>query len=353
MNTPPRFTPFGELPRAWGAPLGAGTLKSQPDDFLVREWLGFEPDRVGDHLLLRVRKRGANTGWVAQELARRAGVHPRDVGYCGIKDRHAETEQWFSLPSKADPDSWRGATGDGYEIVAAARHRRKLKRGTHKGNEFVITVRHLRADPAVLNGRLQTIAAAGVPNYFGAQRFGRDAGNLEVARRWFIGGSEPHDRHLRSFALSAARSAIFNEVLAARVRDGTWNRLQAGDVANLDGSGSVFKVAALDAVLEERCSRLDIHPTGPLWGRGEPLVRGAPHEFEKDIVAPWERYAAGLEAQGLEQERRALRTPVQQLRWSYEESVLRLEFRLYRGVFATAVVAAILDAQQELDAGED
>ncbi len=321
----------------------------------MREWRGFEPDGDGPHLLLEVRKRGANTHWVARELAQRAGVHPREVGFAGLKDRDAVTEQAFTVPAqKTAPEEWLGFSGEGFEVIKASRQRRKLKRGAHKGNDFRIVIRDLVSDGDALAERLALIGRRGVPNYFGPQRFGREGRNLLVADRWFSGGDAPYDRAQRGFALSAARSALFNAVLAARIGDGSWDRLQAGDVANLDGSGSVFTVPVLDDVLIERCERLDIHPSGPLWGRGESRAGEAIANLEQACLEPWAHWARGLESAGLENERRALRLNVQNLEWTLSGTDLELSFRLGRGAFATAVLAEFLASNDTaLDEGED
>lgn len=347
---------FQSLPRAHGNAVATGRIRVTPDDFVVREWLGFEPDDAGDHLLVIVRKRGANTQWVARELARRAGIHPRDVGFAGIKDRNAVTEQAFTLPGRTvDPADWLGFTGEGFEVIRAHRQRRKLKRGAHKGNDFRILVRDVHGDPAALDERLTRVRQTGVPNYFGPQRFGRDGSNLRRAERWFDAGEAPYDRIERGFALSAARAALFNTVLAARVRAGTWNLLQSGDVANLDGSGSIFAVDAVDAVLLERCERLDIHPTGPLMGKGQARTGEQVARFEAESLVDCDAWIRGLEAAGLEAERRALRIAVQDLRWTLRGTELELEFRLGKGSFATAVLAEIIspDSAAQADTDDD
>ena len=130
-----------------------------------------------------------------------------------------------------------------------------------------------------------------MPNYFGAQRFGRDAANLQrlAAPRRLA----PRER---GFVLSAARSVIFNALLAVRVTDGSWEQLRAGDVANLDGRGSVFRVDAIDAALHERCRRLAIHATGPLWGEGCPASDGEVRELETAIAARYPEAAAACAA---------------------------------------------------------
>ena len=328
------------LPCAHGGPAGRAQLRASPEDFLVQEWLGWEADGAGDHVLLKVRKRGANTLWVAKQLARTAKIDPRDVGFAGLKDRDAVTEQSFTVPARsAIGEAWTGVTGEGFEVVSATRHRRKLKRGSLKGNDFTITLRAFSGDPQVLEQRLQSIAVGGAPNYFGPQRFGRDAGNLRTALAWFADGVAPADRWQRGFALSAARAAIFNAVVARRVSDGTWNRLQPGEVVNLDGSGSVFVAELLDAALEERCAQLDVHPTGPMWG-GPARAIGA---LEEEVAARLEVLARGLSNAGLEPERRALRIRVDRLEWTIAGDLVQLRFRLFRGSFATAVLHELIE----------
>jgi tRNA pseudouridine13 synthase len=337
-TTPPHWA-------AHGPALGNGRIRQAPEDFVVREHLGFEPTGEGEHWLLTVRKRGANTLWVARQLARFAGVPERDVGFAGLKDRHALTEQAFTVPAKSRTAAdWLALVGEGYEVLAAVRHRRKLGRGAHRANDFRIVVRELACDAAALAERMERIRSAGVPNYFGPQRFGNDHGNLALAEQWFEQGVAPTDRAPRSFALSAARAAIFNAVLAARVQDGTWDRLRAGDIANLDGTGSIFAAPEIDATLIQRCAERDVHPTGPLWGRGELATSGEVRELETRLVAPYGSWLTGLAAAGLEQERRALRISVRDLQYTQAHDQLVLEFRLMRGAYATAVLQEILSA---------
>lgn len=339
-----------ELPFAYGGPVCAAQVRSVPEDFIVREWLGFEPEGDGPHWLLFVRKRDANTQWVARELARHAGIHPREVGYAGLKDRRAVTEQAFSVPvTQAD---WTGVSGDGFEVLRAVRHRRKLKIGALKANEFALRLRAVQGDRPAIEVRLQRFASAGVPNVFGPQRFGRDVSNLRAALRWFESGIAPEDRQERSFALSAARSALFNRCAAQRIETGQWQRLQTGDVANLDGSNSIFDVTELDDTLEQRCEQLDIHPTAPLWGRGELRTRGAVAEGEREVARSQGLLVAGLESAGLEQERRAVRMSVHALIWQWDGPDLCLRFRLQRGCFATAVLRELVGTAGDLPGDE-
>lgn len=332
------------LPYAYGAPVCSAQLRTEPEDFIVREWLGFEAEGDGPHWLLTVRKRDANTQWVARELARQAGVHPREIGYAGMKDRHAVTEQAFTVPVTPAPADWMTVSGEGFEVIRASRHRRKLKIGALKANAFALLLRHVQGERDAIEQRLQTIQRRGVPNYFGVQRFGRDGGNLTTALRWFETGSAPEDRQQRSFALSAGRSALFNRIVARRVELGSWDQLMPGEVANLDGSGSIFDVHELDATLLARCAELDIHPSAALWGRGELRSRDAVAALEQEVAQAHSVLATGLESAGLEQERRATRMPVLDLRWNWQGGHLNLEFRLHRGSFATSVLRELVTA---------
>ena len=333
-------------PAAWGAPLGSGVLRSTPEDFEVDEILGFAAGGEGPHALLQVRKRGANTEWVARELARAAGVKPFDVGFAGLKDRNAVTTQHFTVPrGKRAAEEFIGLKGEGYEVLGAAPHQRKLPRGALEGNRFVITVRGFASDPALVAERVARIASGGAPNYFGEQRFGREAGNLEQVLRAAQEGrsrGRGRGRDDAGFMLSAARSVIFNAILAERVTQGSWNRLGAGDVANLDGRGSVFAVEAPDAELEQRCAALDVHPTAPLAGAGPSLASGDVLALEDAISAQFPEALTVIPGEGMKPERRALRIRVRNLEHEYSGDTLRLRFALSAGSFATTVLREII-----------
>ena len=318
-----------------------GRIKQTVTDFEVTEELGFDCSGDGEHDYLWAEKSGANTNWVARALARHAGVPLKDVGFAGQKDRHALTRQWFSVrrPTAAGTD-WQRFEVPGVTILGTNRHQRKLKRGAHSGNAFRIAVRGIAAAVDAIPTRLGMILRQGVPNYFGAQRFGRGGNNLNLAGELFAG--KRLKRELRSIALSAARSLLFNEILSARIADRTWNRGLAGEALNLDGSAGFFVAGCIDEALQERLDSMDIHPTGALWGRGELLCRGTPADREREVAAKYPEIAAGLEDVGVSQARRALRLAVRDLRWDIEGDVLRLAFRLVRGSYATSVLREIV-----------
>ena len=340
----PTWTPFHALPRAHGAPLGTGRLRVDPADFEVEEVLGFPPDGEGDHLLLWVRKTDQNTEWVAGRLAETAGVAQQDLGYAGLKDRRAVTSQWFSLPRPRDrePD-WSTLAAEGIEVLEVHPHRRKLRRGTLAGNRFRIRVRDWAADPDQVAERIALIRTAGVPNWFGEQRFGRNGANLARADALFHGAIRRPSRHQQGLWLSAARSQVFNQVLAERVSRGDWDRPLAGDCLNLDGSHSWFPAAAIDHALSERAAHLDLHPTGPLWGRGDPPTQGEVRTLEEAAAARFPGWPAGLARFGLEQERRALRLPVRDLAWVPAQRGGELRFQLPAGAYATAVLRELIE----------
>ena len=306
---------MAELPdwaRAYGPPLVTFTIRGEPSDFVVTELLDIECSGDGEHDWLRIEKTGANTSWVADQLARHAGVPSRDVGYSGLKDRHAVTSQWFSVrrPTGEGTD-WRALEVDGVTLLEWRRHQRKLKRGAHRGNAFRIALRgddiEAYRDPLV--ERLELVAGNGAPNYFGEQRFGRDGGNIALGEAVIAGRRV--SRSKRSIGLSALRALAFNNELSERVEAGSWNRLLPGDTANLDGSGSVFDVDAVTDELEQRCGELDIHPCGTL---------------------------PALEAAGVKAAHRPLRMRVAGLQWEFAAGVLWLRFELRKGCFATSVL---------------
>lgn len=341
------------------APLLQADFKQQPEDFRVDEELGFQCSGDGEHVWVLIRKRGINTQDAAQRLAKAAGISANSVYWSGLKDKHGVCRQWLSLhmPGRSLPDTLKAAESDQLCIETIQRNSRKLRRGSHRANHFVIRLRNLRRLPvsgdvgadaalASLESSLARIARDGVPNYFGEQRFGFD--NTDKAALWFAGKYRPRHATERGLLLSTARSLIFNAVLSARVDSATWNQYIDGDVMNLNGSASVFVPDSEDRLIQQRLSEGDIHPTGPLWGTGDMRTSGACRELEESIAKGFPDLVAGLMARGVEASRRSLRLPVQALHYRLLTDTaaapdLELSFALPTGAYATAVLHDLIE----------
>lgn len=328
---------------AQGEPFCCGVIRSIPEDFIVEEQMGFSPDGEGNHAWLHIRKRNSNTEWLARELAALADVPLSEVGYAGLKDRHAVTSQYFTvnLSGRNEPD-WQQLASDDITFLEIDRHGRKLRRGSLRENRFMITLRELQGDCGDCQQRLLQIAVAGVPNYFGEQRFGHEFNNLAVAAAMFRGEWRESIRHKRSLYLSAARSYLFNRVLSGRVSAGNWNQALPGESLMQEGSTSCFSVRLISKEIEARVASGQLHPTGPLWGRGRPTSLAEAQALELSLLEGESFWMVGLEKAGLEQERRALRLPVSKLQWHWlDRKTLQLQFSLPPGAYATSVLREI------------
>jgi len=331
-----------EWPFFLGAPSAAGVIRKNPEDFVVEEIPRVQPAGSGSHLWLWVEKRAANTEWVARELARAAGCAQRDVGYAGLKDRHAVSRQWFSLPVAANTqENLNNARIDDVRILAGSLHTRKLKRGTLDGNRFRLRIRDFTGDKVQTDERLEQIRATGVPNYFGPQRFGNRGQNVEHGYR-LLKDDARLPRHKKSIYLSAIRSFLFNQVLAERVSRGDWNSIIAGDLVMLDGTQSIFPCENPDADIEDRVKRLDIHPTGPMPGEKGARPTGLALEVEQAVLGNWPQLTEVLKAQRVQADRRSLRLYPAELEWTFGDGDLTLAFVLPPGSYATTVLREIL-----------
>lgn len=369
-------TNSADLPQPMKPPIKQALYKAKPEDFVVNERLEVDFTGEGEHLWLHIKKSGINTAYLAKLLSEWADIPLRDVGYSGLKDRLALTTQWFSLrlPKKQKPDSDFAPVDikehETVKIIAEHWHNKKLNRGTHNANQFVITLRDIEfakdqtlGDKSSVEQHLQTISKTGVPNYFGPQRFGFGGNNIREALNLFARPLKSTSsakkknkrksavREQNSMELSAARSLIFNQILAARVQDGSWNTGLNGEVFNLNGSGSIFASEHMDETLQARLASGDIHPTAVMWGAGNNKVAGEAAKLEDTVVqqdALLEALATGLEQREVKAQRRALRLPVEDLSWRWadeqdEEQTLVLSFTLTTGSFATSVLASVVE----------
>lgn len=331
-----------DWPTSGGGRIASGRLKTTPGDFIVDELLEFlesgsvvDADATpgsGEHLCLKLEKVGDNTEYVARELARMADCRNFDVGFCGLKDRHAVTRQWFSLyrpGCEAQDASLIEDIAARWPVLAASRQARKLRRGEHNGNGFIVTLRAVTGEHEVIDRALVRLADIGAPNYFGPQRFGNGGANLDRAvhldpatlnRRSRSGGKgrggkkrAGSDGSKNVLYFSAARSWLFNEVLAARVEDGSWAEAGA---------------------------------TGPLWGDGGTTASGPLETLERDIVAQTPGLASLFSVTRMKPERRPLAVKPERLSWQWlADDSLELTFLLSPGQYATTILSDIFELE--------
>lgn len=321
----------------FGAAVISGVIKSRPQDFEVFEELGFEPSGEGEHLFLQVEKSGLSTPELLQRISRDYSIHPRHIGYSGLKDKSALTTQWLSLHLPGQQTDPAVAAGDGYRVLRALRNRSKLRRGSHKANFFRILIREVDDLPATSSEQLQAIGSLGMANYFGAQRFGRRQDNVEQALMQLVGSRLKRTR--RGMLLSSLRSYLFNQVLTRRISLGHWTKPLEGDVFMLRGSHSIFS-EVVDEALLQRFASMDIASTASLYGSGRNQLSGPALEIEQQVFGACGEITDCLDGQDVKLQMRPLRVAVGDLEYELDKTArtLRLELRLPSGSYLTSLL---------------
>jgi tRNA pseudouridine13 synthase len=313
--------------RAWtpDAPAVRGRIRTEPRDFEVDEVLGFEPDghgtaRAAAHREMRRQHRsGSLHGW-----PRTRAFRATDVGYSGLKDRRAVTPASGSRFPAAMLERWHDFAGEGYRVLGAQPHTRKLRRGSHRAKPFSRDGASAHGPLEDLAPRLTAIGQLGVPNFFGGQRFGRDFGNLERARDWALRASAHATGSSAGSRCGRAQCAVQQGPCRAR-----WPRQLEHTVARrsrvADGRQSFFAAPIIDAALVARCSSLDLHPSGPMHGKGESPAQGLARELETSVLAQEPELMALLGARGTARRAACRRgMVVRHLRWQLNGEVLEL-----------------------------
>jgi tRNA pseudouridine13 synthase len=332
-------------------PGSGGALRSAPEDFRVDEVPAYLPSGAGPHLYLRVEKRGRTTRDVLRALAAALGVPERDAGYAGLKDKDAVTTQWLSFPVGRDPDA-AALAGPGLAVLEVSRHANKLRPGHVRANRFALAVRG--GDAARARAAAAALAARGLPNFFGPQRFGKEGGNAALGRALLRGEGSPEarrasrDRFLRRLAISAYQSALFNRWLAERMADGLFAAALAGDVMKKLDTGGLFgcEDPAADG---PRVAAFEISPAGPMFGHKLRAAAGEPLAREERILAAEGMALADFARGGGEAEgtRRAARLRVE-VAIEPLEGGYRASFELPKGSYATVVMRELVKAEAEL-----
>ena len=324
-------------------PKQTALLKAECADFVVKEQLGYDMSGDGEFVAVKVRKTDCNTLFVGEQLAKFAGISARNMSYAGLKDRKAITEQWFSLqmPGQPTPDFSQFSL-EGVEILEVTRHQWKIRIGSLQGNHFEILLRNAE-ETDELKVRLDFLAKNGFPNYFTEQRFGRDGNNLTQALRWANGEIKVKDRNKRSFYLSAARSEIFNLIVAKRIELGLAQQVLNGDILQLNGSHSWFVVDESEdlAQLQQRLAQQDVLLTAPLISEEEKSAV----DFENEIFAQHQALFPLMRQERMKAARRPILMQPQQFQWQFEPNGLRLKFYLPAGSYATALIRELVNVE--------
>jgi tRNA pseudouridine13 synthase len=327
-----------------GEPNAKAKLKVVAEDFRVIEQLGFPLTGSGEHLMLRIRKRGENTSFVANELAKACGVQSRDIGWAGLKDRHAVTEQWLSvyLPKSEGIDfSEFLAQYPHIEILEQTRHNKKLKAGDLIGNQFELRLTQVTDVDAVIE-RLNAIKQSGVPNYYGTQRFGRNGSNLTEARRWGKENVRSRNQNQRSLLLSSARSWIFNQIVAARIDQNLFDQLLIGDIVEYHAE-LVTVTAENVAQLQQAVTDGEAMITAALAGDNALPTQDQGLALEQTYLDNEEALMSLIRSNRMRHDRRAIKLLPQNMTWQTDNELVIVSFGLPAGGFATSVLREVVE----------
>lgn len=336
-----------------------GRIKVHPEDFEVDEVPSYEPSGEGEHLFLWIEKRSVGPEFLTRMIAQRLGVPVGTIGTAGLKDRHAVTRQWVSVPQEAEPRLKR-IDGDGIRVLNVSRHANKLKPGHLRGNRFRILIRDAdtrHADDAMrIVEQLQT---EGMPNFYGPQRFGRENSTLELGWRCLAGTASKRIRpFLFKFALSAVQSFLFNDYLSRRMHDGLLRVVLPGDVMLKWPFGGLFVVEDL-AQEQKRFDEREIIMGGPMFGsrtfaagelaaaREQAILQD--HQIGPATFARFGKLATGTRRHNL--------VYLDDLTANWESDGLRLTFTLPAGSYATVLLHEVMktnpDAVEDDDDGNE
>ncbi|HAT6808460.1 TPA: tRNA pseudouridine(13) synthase TruD [Legionella pneumophila] len=330
-------------PRAYGIPNSTATFKLCPEDFQVNELFEGQFSGEGEHIVLKIEKKGLTTEQVIKSLASLINKPIKLISYAGLKDKQALTTQWLSIHAPGEViEGIETLEAPGWKILECTRHNKKLRPGFLSGNHFTITLRNVSNETDLIH-RIEQIKLKGVPNYFGEQRFGRDGGNLIKAEEILVQGRKVKDRFLKGMYFSAARSWLYNLILSRRVKESSWNLPLLGDVIQLVGSNSVFvNDKSLDEQLLQRIGEKDVSPASPLPGRSKNLVKGTALQIINEVYAEWSAWLDGLEKNGLEEAWRANILYAEQIEYRINQGTVELSFVLPAGAYATVVLRELV-----------
>jgi len=329
-----------------------GRIKQTPEDFEVEEMPAYEPSGQGEFLYLWVEKRDMGAEYFFRQIARRLDIPVGDIGAAGMKDRHAVTRQMISVPASVH-DRLPEIEGDGIRLLKVSRHGNKLRPGHLHGNRFRILIRGV-TDAQIVPAIVERLRAAGLPNYYGPQRFGRGGETVQLGLALLrgqpppsvAGGKEPlsgKKRHLnpwlRRLALSAAQAALFNHCLGQRLTDGLFRRVLPGDVMAKWPYGGLFVVDDRERE-QARFDARETVTTGPMFGRKMFEAAGEARQREVAVLlaaalTPNSFHGFGKLLQGT---RRKNLVYLDDLQMTQESEGMRMCFSLPAGSYATVLL---------------
>lgn len=332
-----------ELPYATAKSLSArGKIRTAPEDFRVEELPAYPPSGQGEHVFVRFEKSGLTTQQAVARIADALGVDARGAGVAGQKDKHALTTQWASFAGTT-PERARAISLDNIRVLDASRHPHKLRTGHLRGNRFELRIRETtRAD--IVTAVLHELERIGVPNYYGAQRFGIDERNTERAIAFVLGRARPPRAHFeRKLLFSALQSSLFNAWLAERITAGTYESPVLGDVLRKEDSGGLFINDDQPAAIR-RMQAWEVSPTGPMFGSKMRQPEADALAIERAVL---ERSGLDLEAFARQAKygegtRRSARVRPRDCRVCAEPDAVTVGFELPAGAYATAVLREIM-----------
>ena len=328
-----------------------GHLRQAHDHFLVEELPLYNPEGKGQHLYVNLTKEGLTTIDVQHELAALFGLEVSDIGFAGLKDKHARTTQTFSLNVGEVDETFasqavRRIEDDIPVTVNWARlHRNKLRLGHLLGNRFTITITRLEPPLDEVLMRAMAIATRlrerGVPNFFGPQRFGFNGENirrgLEIVQDRYHGS----DRWLRRFLISSYQSYLCNRYLTRRLELGAFNYLLKGDVAKKHSTGGLFQVEDCERE-QTRYQSHEISFTAPIYGSKMWAAQGPSGELEANVLSEAEVSLEQFDAANVIGSRRLGRLLPSDLDVTLKSDSLVVSFSLPKGAFATTVLREIM-----------
>jgi len=335
--------------------VGTAIHKQNPEDFMVDEIFEWDFKGSGEHLFCKIRKSNLNTAEAIKLIAKSFSCRARYIGYAGLKDKHATTTQWLSIPVKiasveSEQYNEKYLEDHNIQILEMHRHDKKLRQGQSKGNHFSIRLREIDVSRAKIEERIQALQQYGFPNYFGEQRFGIQAKNIKAGLIALFSNNKSTLVEGSGFYLSSLRSYLFNLILSARVKNKTWNQYLCGDVMQLNGTHSVFAAEPDDEQIEQRFKAGDVESVGPLWGDHQVSPNSSALSLEQDALLAYQKITEHLSTLNVKANYRPFCAKPTDLKLtSYEESTCLIEFSLKPGQYATELIKQLFSIKQRND----